>query len=64
MQSEYCVDTTCRSAHGLGYEVYLDEDAHTTGDAGSSCGEQIVDHHNETLGGAFVTLVRTAEVFE
>ncbi|MGI9516293.1 MAG: cysteine hydrolase family protein [Pirellulaceae bacterium] len=63
MQSEYCVDTTCRSAYGLGYKVFLVEDAHTTGGSGSLSGEQIVAHHNETLDGAFVTLCRTADVF-
>jgi nicotinamidase-related amidase len=63
MQTEYCVDTTCRRAHGLGYDVILIEDGHTTGGAGSLTGEQIVAHHNETLGGSFVTLRRAAEVF-
>ena len=63
MQTEYCVDTACRRAHGLGYEVILIEDGYTTGGAGSLTGEQIVAHHNETLGGAFVTLRRAAEVF-
>ena len=63
MQSEYCVDTTCRRAHGLDYRVYLVEDAHTTGGAGSLSGEQIVRHHNETLGDAFVTLCTTANLF-
>ena len=64
MQSEYCVDTTCRSAFGLGYKVYLVEDAHTTGDSGALTGEQIVNHHNSTLGSAFVTLCKTDNAFQ
>ncbi len=56
MQSEFCVDTTCRRAHGLGYRVTLVEDGHTTGDSATLTAEQIIHHHNETLGRGFVTL--------
>jgi len=45
LQSEFCVDTSCRTAYGLGYEVVLVEDAHTTGDAGALTAQQIIDHH-------------------
>jgi nicotinamidase-related amidase len=63
LQSEYCVDTACRRAHGLGYEVLLVRDGHSTGGGGSLTGQQIVDHQNETLGGSFVTLCAAEEVF-
>jgi nicotinamidase-related amidase len=63
LQSEYCVDTACRRAHGLGYEVLLVRDGHSTGRAGALTGRQIVDHQNETLGGSFVTLCAAADVF-
>ena len=63
MQSEFCVDTTCRSAYGLGYKVLLVQDGHTTGDAGSLRAEQIIEHHNQTLGRAYVTLRLAADVF-
>ena len=63
MQSEYCVDTTCRRAHGLGYSVVLVRDAHTTGGAGALSAEQIVEHHNETLGATYATLRPAAQVF-
>ncbi len=63
MQSEYCVDTTCRRAQGLGYEVLLVEDAHTTDDAGSLSAPQIIEHHNSTLGGTYVTLCAAEDVF-
>ena len=63
MQTEYCVDTTCRRAQGLGYKVLLAQDAHSTMDAESLTAAQIIAHHNETLGSAYVTLCRAEEVF-
>ena len=33
IQTEYCVDTTGRSAHSLGYQVTLIRDAHSTWDS-------------------------------
>ena len=48
-RTEYCVDTTCRRAVGLGYDVTLVEDAHTTVDNGVLSAAQIVEHHNRTL---------------
>ena len=63
MQTEYCVDTTCRRAHGLGYKVFLAQDAHTTVAAESLTAAQIIAHHNETLGSAYVTLCHAEEAF-
>jgi nicotinamidase-related amidase len=63
MQSEFCVDTTCRQAYGLGYRVTLVEDGHTTGDAASLTAEQIIRHHNETLARGFVTLSPGKDAF-
>ncbi|WP_246776859.1 cysteine hydrolase family protein [Microvirga sp. VF16] len=63
MQTEYCIDTNCRTAHGLGYAVLLVRDAHTTFDNPALSAEQIVAHHNLTLrNGGFVTLVDAAAV--
>lgn len=56
MQTEYCVDTTCRRAYGLGYDVTLAKDAHSTWDTEHLTAPQIIAHHNATLGGWFVTL--------
>ena len=55
LQTEYCVDTTCRRAYTLGYEVILVRDAHSTWDSGLTA-SQIIDHHNDVLGGWFVKL--------
>ena len=48
MQTEFCVDTTCRRAHTLGYEVVLAADAHSTYD-GVLSAAQVIDHHNHVL---------------
>ena len=47
-RTQYCVDTTCRRATTLGYDVTLAGDAHTTMDDLLSA-EQIIAHHNATL---------------
>jgi len=35
LQTEYCVDTTCRRAYTLGYDIILVQDAHSTWDSSS-----------------------------
>lgn len=63
MQTEFCIDTACRDAHGLGYAVTLVRDGHTTFDAPGLTGAQIVAHHNRTLlYGGFVELVEAGTV--
>ena len=67
LQSDYCVDTSCRRAASLGYAVELVKDAHTTFDNGSLTAEQIVNHHNQILrsfraGSGSVCTVESADV--
>lgn len=68
LQTEYCVDTTCRRAFSLGYELILVCDGHSTVDTDSLTAAQIIEHHNGTLGGKnpyaekFVTLKPAAEI--
>lgn len=50
MQTEYCLDTTVRSALARGYGVVLVKDAHTTFDSPVLKAEQIVAHHTHVLG--------------
>jgi nicotinamidase-related amidase len=47
--TQYCVDTTCRSAISHGFDVTLVGDAHTTTDNGVLSAAQIIEHHNLTL---------------
>ena len=49
MQSDFCVDTTCRQAAALGYDVVLVANAHSTLDHENLKAEQIVAHHNRIL---------------
>ena len=49
--TQYCIDTTCRRAVSLGYDVTLLADCHMTGDSGALTFDQIVAHHNATLNG-------------
>ncbi len=49
--TQFCVDTTVRSAVARGYDVTLLSDGHTTGDQGELTFAQIIAHHNLTLDG-------------
>jgi len=62
MQTELCVDTTCRAAYQRGYKVTLASDAHTTFNSKVLSAQQIIDHHNVTLGDFFVTPKPSAEI--
>ncbi len=49
MQTEMCIDATCRRAQALGYDVILVKDAHSTFDGGSFTAAQIIAQYNEAL---------------
>jgi nicotinamidase-related amidase len=49
LQTEYCIDTTCRRAFSLGYDVILAGDAHGTWDRENLTAPQIISHHNTIL---------------
>lgn len=49
IQSEICVDTTCRNAYSLGYDVTLVTDSHSTWDSEQLTAQQIINHHNQVL---------------
>lgn len=61
MKTEFCVDTTCRAAPGLGFRTVLISDAHTTMDNSYLSANEIINHHNVTLAGPFVTLATAAD---
>jgi len=62
LQTEYCVDTTCRRAFSLGYKNVLVSDGHSTLDSDILSAGQIVAHHNAVLGSQFAELKTTSEV--
>jgi nicotinamidase-related amidase len=63
IQTEFCVDTTCRRAYSLGYEVTLVKDGHSTWDNDGLMAAQIIAHHNQTLGNWFATTKSASEIF-
>lgn len=49
MQTDHCVNATCRAALSHGYDVTLVADAHTTSDTEQLTAAQIIADHNATL---------------
>lgn len=49
IQTEVCIDTTCRRAFSMGYKVTLVSDAHSTWDSQVITAQQIINHHNGVL---------------
>ena len=49
MQTEMCIEATCRQAQRLGYEVTLVKDAHGTFDGSKQTAAQIIARYNEEL---------------
>src|SRR5262245_52137198 len=62
IQTECCVDTTCRRAMSLGYETTLVKDAHSTWNSRTLTAPQIIAHHNDALNGWFVTPRAASEI--
>jgi len=62
LQSEYCIDTTCRRAFSMGYKITLVEDAHSTWNNKTITAPQIIAHHNEVLSKWFVNLQNAKDV--
>jgi len=62
IQTDLCVDTTCRRAASLGYDVILVRDAHSTWPRLGLDAARIVSHHNDLLCDWFATGALAAEV--
>jgi len=62
IQTEICIDTTCRRAASLGYAVRLVSDGHSTWDRGRLSAPQIIAHQNHTLEGWFATTAPSGEI--
>jgi len=61
IQTEYCVDTTCRRAFSLEYKVTLVSDAHGTWNTEDITARQILNHHNRVLR-SFASIKQTDEI--
>jgi nicotinamidase-related amidase len=55
IQTELCIDTTCRQACSLDYDVTLVKDGHSTWDRQPLTAPQMIAYHNTVLGDWFVT---------
>jgi nicotinamidase-related amidase len=62
IQTDLCIDTTCRRAASFDYDVWLVADAHSTWDNSVLKAAQIIAHHNAVLKGWFVSPILTDEV--
>jgi nicotinamidase-related amidase len=62
MQTDFCIDTACRIAHGLGYDVTLAEDAHTTLDNATMTAERLIAYHGGLLKDRFATFKPAAKI--
>lgn len=63
IQSELCVDTTCRQAAALGYGVTLVKDGHSTFNTEILPAKKIIAHHNNVLQGWFVNVKKSDKIF-
>lgn len=65
--TDYCVDSTVRSAVSRGFRVIVPADAHTVSDREHLSARQIIDHHNRTWSGLIadpaVRVAPTQELF-
>ncbi len=50
LQTDYCINATCRGGAALGYEVVLASDAHSTNDELDKPAVEIIAEHNAALG--------------
>lgn len=63
MQTEFCVDTTIRSAYSHGFKNnILISEGHSTWDTDVISAKEIISHHNSTLGGRFVSLIKSSDI--
>ncbi|MFD3003657.1 cysteine hydrolase family protein [Pontibacter toksunensis] len=62
IQTADCIDTSCRRAFSLGYEVVLVKDGHTTFDSQNLRAEQIIAHHNQIMANWFGQVIESEKV--
>lgn len=62
MQTEFCVNATCRRAAELGYECILIEDGHSTFDREGLSAAQIIRQYNSELSEGILKLKPAAEI--
>lgn len=56
-QTEYCVDTTIRMAHGLGYHLFMKKGLTTTLNSDLLGAKTIIEHHENLWNNRFLTFI-------
>jgi len=64
LQTEYCIDATCKSAFGKNIQTVLASDAHSTYDNSFMKAGKIIDYHNKIIGRWFAKLKTTEEIIK
>ena len=62
LQTEYCIDTTCKSAFGKNIPVILVSDGHSTYDNSFMKADRIIEYYNKIIGRWFAKLKTTEEI--
>jgi len=62
LQTEYCIDATCKSAFGKGIPTILVSDGHSTYDNSFMKADKIIDYHNKIIGRWFAKLKTTNNI--
>lgn len=62
LQTNYCIDATCKSAFGKDFSTLLVSDAHSTYDNSFMRADKIIEYHNSIIGRWFATLKTTDEI--
>ena len=62
LKTQFCIDSNCRAAAALGFDVVLIEDAHSCNDTSLLPASSIIAHHNMTLSALFARPMKAAEV--
>lgn len=64
MQTEYCIDATCKSAFERGYEVTIPQGAFTTYDNNWLSGEKLNEFYTHIWNGRFAKILPFEEVIQ
>ncbi|SHI74115.1 Nicotinamidase-related amidase [Tangfeifania diversioriginum] len=62
LQTEYCIDTTCKSAFGKGIPTTLISDGHSTYDNSFMKADKIIEYHNKIIKRWFAQLITTNQM--
>ncbi|MEI2404978.1 cysteine hydrolase family protein [Niallia taxi] len=62
LETEICVDSTCRQAYSKGFAVTIVKDGHSTYDSQNIAAQQIIMHHNKVFKDWFANVMDTNQI--